>query len=270
MITLFEDTSKCCACTACSSICPTNAIEMNTDTEGFLYPVINETLCLECGLCKKVCTFQNGYNKKQLPESTIYAVKHKDDEIRFNSSSGGAFTAFSDYFIDLNGFIYGAVLDSEMKVKHVKATDQEARNHMRGSKYVQSDLSKIFIEIKKDLLESKSILFSGTPCQCAGLKSFLFNAKCDDSKLLTIDFICHGVPSPLIFKEYLNFSETINRSKITNYSFRSKIKGWNHTETAYYESGKVDNKSKLVKSYKQLFYSNLCLRPACHKPPVSE
>lgn len=264
MITLFTDKKDCCGCTACMNICPKSAITMQSDTEGFLYPVIDISKCIECGLCKRVCGFQNGYEgqeREDLPE--IYAVKHKDEQVRMNSTSGGVFTALSDFMLQQEGVIFGASFDDNMVVCHQRADTKKEREHFRGSKYVQSDLRDVFKQIKQLLKEGRYILFTGTPCQVSGLNSYLKNTN--TNKLFVCDIVCHGVPSPLMFKEYINLLERKNNSKIIKYYCRDKVNGWHsHTERAVYANGTEDFKSTLSTVYRELFYSHNVLRPACH------
>jgi len=266
MIILFNKKEDCCGCTACKSICPKQAITMKSDEEGFLYPFIDNDLCIECGLCRDVCAFQNGYDTyENFNGPKVYAMKHKSDEIRQNSSSGGAFTAISDYVLSKDGLIYGVALDTKFDVIHKRAETAEERNKFRGSKYVQSDMREVFKEIKNDLDNDRFVLFSGTGCQVAGLNSYLAQMGRDVSRLLTVDLVCHGTPSPIIFADFLRLLEKKGRSKLIDYKFRSKINGWGHTEEATFENGKHDYTSKLLKCHKELFYSNLCLRPACYE-----
>ena len=265
MITVFEKKEDCCGCTACKSICPTQAITMKVDEEGFLYPEIDLKLCVECGLCIKVCAFQNGYdtsNTFDRPE--VYALKHKSDEVRKNSSSGGAFTAISDYILSKAGIIYGDTYNEEFRVTHQRAEKAKGRNKFRGSKYVQSDLKEVFNQINENLKNNRYVLFTGTGCQIAGLNSYLGQLKVDTENLLTVDIVCHGTPSPRIFADYISYLEKKNRSKIKQYYFRSKVNGWGHTEEVVFESGKHDHTSLLSQTHKKLFYSDLCLRPSCY------
>lgn len=266
MISVFERREDCCGCTACEFICPTNAIGIISDKEGFLYPKIDQELCIDCGLCVETCAFQKGYDTTdnyKVPK--VFALKHKSDGVREKSSSGGAFTAISDYILSIDGIIYGAILDSDMKVFHLRTETSEDRNKLRGSKYVQSDMKDVFTQVKIDLLNNKPVLFVGTPCQVAGIKRYLIKSKVNTDRLLLVDFICHGTPSPLIFKEYITYVEKKKESKVTQYYFRSKVKGWGHTEEAFFENGKRDSTSILSQLHRKLFHSNLCLRPSCFK-----
>lgn len=265
MISIYDKMENCCGCTACKSICPQNAIKMKPDTEGFLYPLINQELCIDCGICIETCAFQKGYDISQnykIPE--VYALKHKSSIVRKSSSSGGAFTAISDYILSIGGIIYGATFDENIRVIHKRANTVEGRNSFRGSKYVQSDLSNVFEQVKTDLLEEKPVLFTGTGCQVAGLKKYLLKSKVNIEKLFLVDFICHGTSSPLIFKDYISLLEKKHRSKVIQYYFRSKVNGWGHTEEVIFMNGKHDYTSTLSKIHKKLFYSNLCIRPSCH------
>lgn len=257
---LVIDKSKCCACTACKNICPKQAIEMISDEKGFLYPKINDSKCIKCGLCEKVCFYNTGYKilDDHLDKIETYAVKHKDLQIRMASQSGGAFTVFSDEILKRNGVIYGVGFDKALKVCYKRAITKEERNEFRGSKYVQSELNDIFKQIKKDLEDDKWVLFSGTPCYVAGLVKYLSKKKYE--KLLLLDIICHGVPSPKLYKEYLIYLESCYNGKINNFNFRDKNFGWK----THIESFIINNKKYSSTMYTTLFYSHLALRESCH------
>jgi coenzyme F420-reducing hydrogenase beta subunit len=260
---IYDRKEECCGCSACMSICPKQAITMVSDEEGFFYPSINQELCNECNLCKKVCPFSDNYRTNgNYDQPLVYAAKHKDDNVRMNSSSGGMFTAISDYILDIDGVIYGAAFDENFVVRHQKARTAEERNKFRGSKYVQSNLIGIFGDIKNELKKGRTVLFTGTPCQNAGLRAFL-NKGYDN--LYLCDIVCHGTPSPLIFESYIRYCERKNKSCIKEYYCRFKGNGWHsHTEKAVYVNGKEDSTSLLSQSHKALFYSHVVLRPACH------
>lgn len=253
---IFTDKNECCGCTACKNACPKNAITMQTDDEGFLYPVIDDALCVNCGICKNVCAFQNGCQKSQIQKS--FAVKHKDADTRRASRSGGAFIAISDYILEKGGSVYGAAFDDDFSVKHIRAVTKEQRNRMQGSKYVQSVVGDSFARVKEDLQNGMYVLFSGTACQVAGLKRCL--EKCDTSKLFTCDLICHGVPSPKIWREYLAYREKQYKGKVTNADFRDKSIGW----SAHRESVWIDGKKHMSNGYTSLFYENEVERPCCY------
>ncbi len=262
-IKLYSNKNKCCGCTACMNICPKQAISMKNDEEGFLYPEIDKEKCIGCGLCKKICAFQNGYElENHLSEIEVYATKNKLDEVRMNSASGGMFYTIAKYILNQNGVIYGVVFDKDFHAKHVRTDNLDGIKKMMGSKYSQSELGKTYSDIKKDLQDKKVVLFTGTPCQVAGLNKFLENI--DKNNLILVDLVCHGTPSPLLFQEYINFIEKTKRKKIKEYYHRSKKKGWEHTEEIRYDDGTSDYKSRLSQTWKRIFNSNLSLRPSCY------
>ncbi|MDD2391373.1 MAG: Coenzyme F420 hydrogenase/dehydrogenase, beta subunit C-terminal domain [Bacilli bacterium] len=264
MISVFDRKEECCGCTACMNICPTKAIKMVEDEEGFLYPKIDQALCINCGKCRKVCPFQNEINiSNKLSKPTVYAVKHNKESVRMKSSSGGVFTAISDYVLNNGGVVYGAAFDENFNVIHKKAETSEECNKFRGSKYVQSDLSNVYKQIKDLLKSDRQVLFSGTPCQTAGLKSFLTNSRTNTDNLIINDIVCHGTPSPKIWLDYIDFIEKGN--KLKSYSFRFKERGWHgYNIMAEYKNGKRKINTKELKIFTNLFSSDLLLRPSCH------
>ena len=202
MENVFTEERNCSGCTACLNSCPNNAISMKENEQGFLYPYIDKNKCTNCKLCTKVCPFKKEWfenNKNEIPK--VYALKNKDENIRDNSTSGGAFSILAEYVIKENGIVYGALLDENNIVKHVRIDELKNIQQLRGSKYVQSFLGNIFKDVKNDLEKGKKVMFVGTPCQVAGLKTFL---QKDFSNLILVDFICHGVPIPMMFKEHIN------------------------------------------------------------------
>ncbi len=191
---------------------------------------------------------------------SVFAVKHKDEYVRMNSRSGGIFTALSDYILDNGGIVYGSSIEADFVVKHIRATTKEERDKMRGSKYAQSSLGEIFREVKKDLLNDRQVLFTGTSCQIAGLKAFLGK---EYEKLVCVDIICRGVPSPKVLRDYIQWMEKRKNSKATKFEFRNKSKyGWKlHVETISFDDGdKVDGNI-----FGQLFYGSNINRPSCYK-----
>lgn len=247
---------SCSGCTACAQSCPKQCITMSSDYEGFKYPIVDETRCIQCGICIKVCPWRK--EKYQRPincftEPIVYAAKCKDKNIRLNSTSGGIFTVLSDYILQLQGGICGAVYNtSTQKVEHTITFTTEGRNKMRGSKYVQSELSNTFQDIKTLLEQDKWLLFTGTPCQTAGLLSFL---KKDYPKLVIVDILCHSVPSPLILHEILK------KYAPTNISFRDKSLGW---RKSYSFQIKENNKIIHNNTFLNLFFKGLINRPSCY------
>ena len=157
---IFDSKNNCCGCSACEQICPKNAIKMKPDDRGFLYPVIDNSLCVECGACKRVCAFQNGYEKNRAQKA--YAIKHKDFNTRMTSRSGGVFIAISDFILEKNGSVYGAAFDDDFSVCHIRTTNKSERDRLKGSKYVQSNVKDTFSNVKQDLKNGMYVLFSGT------------------------------------------------------------------------------------------------------------
>lgn len=251
--------NECCGCTACYAVCPVQAISFKPDVKGFLYPTIDEEKCIHCGKCADVCVAagypgNDGY-------IVVYGAKHKDDKVRFNSSSGAAFTAFSDVVLAAGGVVYGCIYDENIIARHFRADNSVDRDRMRGSKYVQSDMGDTFSSVKKDLEDGRKVMFTGTPCQVAGLKSFLGR---DYENLFTIDLVCHGVPSPKMFADHIEMLTKKYKKQVKSYNNRSKWGGWGvHMEQVFFIDGSTEYKSCFSQAYKGLFYSNRALRPSC-------
>lgn len=219
-IKLFDNKKDCCGCGACANVCPKNAISMKEDKYGFIYPSINNELCVGCKMCQKVCAYQNK-EETNVPLKTWAAVS-KDKEILKGSSSGGVFTALASDFLKKDGFVSGAVFDEKFNLHHILTDKTEDLTKLQGSKYTHSNTGTVYREIKEKL-KSDSVLFCGCPCQVAGLKSYLGK---DYDNLITIDLICHGVPSNKIFKDYLKEVEQKNKYNIKEFKFRDKAMGW--------------------------------------------
>lgn len=278
---LYLNRKSCCGCSACFAVCPVKAISMKPDNEGFLYPAIDEKKCVGCYKCLKVCSFKEEQAKRRnncsggadkdisyckVPKKhNLYAVKHKDDKIRAASRSGGIFTALSDAVLEDGGTVYGCILSENFEAVHTRASTVTERNAMRGSKYVQSSMRDVFRMVKNDLGSRKKVLFSGTPCQIAGLKKYLLCEEQTIENLYCVDVICHGVPSPEIWKAYLNWQQERNHSKVIGVDFRNKTDyGWaEHIETLWFENGKrVDSRI-----FVELFFGHCCTRLSCHDCP---
>lgn len=255
----ISDPSQCCGCTACASICAHDAIMMRPDALGFLYPNVDTGKCVECGLCEKVCAFNENYDKSlNLPQPTAYGARHKDMNEVATSRSGAAFIAISDHILENGGVVYGAGYTDHFRVIHKRAETKEQRNEFKGSKYVQSDLIGIFQQIKQDLKEGLTVLFSGTPCQTAGLHSYIGNKLREN--LVLMDIVCHGVPSPYIWRDYLAYLEKKHGSKIQQVSFRDKDSlGW----AAHKESFEFNNGKKIRTTYTFAFCKHIMFRHSC-------
>ena len=260
MITI-SDKSLCCGCTACMNACPAQCIVMRRDREGFDYPVANPDRCIGCGKCEKVCPVLN----PRQPAEPLCALAARSDEYVSESASGGVFPAVAANMIAAGGVVYGAVLNEDMTVGHADAEDMEAVGRMRGSKYVQSDLYGTFEEVSYYLGEGRRVMFTGTPCQIAGLKSFLGK---EDENLLTVDCACHGVPSPGLWEKYVKALENKHGAKVTDVRFRDKAQSWMHYDFVYAAGGQEFRMPYMKSPYMALFLQDMSLRPSCYKCPA--
>ena len=248
--------NKCTGCTACASICPRNAITMVEKEDGFKYPVINRDKCINCGLCKKTCPVLNTDENKSI--NKCFVGYNKDDAEKEKSSSGAIFSLVANYVLNNNGIIIGAAFDKNNKLKHIAVTNAKDLDRLKGSKYLQSDLNNIFSFIKENI-KDKKILFVGTPCQVAGIKSVIKN-----NNLICIDVVCHGVPSPKLFEKYIKELEKENEDELLNYNFRDKSTGWDaYSNTATFKNKIVTELAKDNK-YMKLFLSDVALRESCY------
>lgn len=254
----------CCGCAACESICAQKAITMIENDHGFIVPRIDNNKCIDCGLCSKVCDFK----KSKQVESNIrkaYSLIVKDPVTLRFSTSGGAFTGLSNPILDDGGVIIGAVLKDDFTVQHEIAYTYRDRDHMRGSKYVQSSIRGLYKTINDILKEGKRVLFTGSPCQCAAIKSY-FRDKYKN--LIVVDFLCHGVPSNKMFKEHIRCLENQYNKSIRHYSFRGKKYGWDAYSCNEVNFSDGTSESRWVnQSYYNFFVDNLSLREGCYNCP---
>lgn len=259
----LKEKNKCCGCTACKNICPKKAIVMIQDEKGFFYPNVNKKLCINCGLCNKVCpVLQKQQNHSN--NIDVYAAMNKDSKIRLNSSSGGIFTLLAENIIKKDGVVFGVEFDNNFCAKHTYIEKIEDIEKYRGSKYMQSDVQNSYFKVKEFLEQDRYVLFTGTPCQVEGLQTFLMK-KYD--KLYTQDIICHGVPSVNVWNKYLSFRKSIDKqNNLENVKFRSKKNsGWNNYEISF----KYDNKEIFINHnddlFMKIFLSDIALRDCCYK-----
>ena len=252
--------TRCTGCTACASGCPKDAITMERDKEGFSYPVIDPEKCVRCGHCTAICPMLHERQPNALPAA--YAAWNRDDKIRRDSTSGGAFTALAEYVLEGGGVVYGAALDGRQHLRHVACFRKEDLWRLRGAKYVQSDLAGIYREIR-EALKQRQVLFSGTPCQVDGLYRFLGNRP---ENLTTCDLVCHGVPSPAVWEDMVRSIEQHKGKELQTVRFRNKVTGWQDSHfTTVYGDGTVDTAPLFSTEYGRAFGRSLFLRPCCHQ-----
>lgn len=252
--------SDCCGCTACQQICPAHCISMVPDEEGFLYPETDNTLCIQCGKCETVCPIQNPPVPNGKTQTYVGYANHP--QIRRQSSSGGIFSLAADYVLKHNGVVFGAAFDDTFAVRHICVESEGELHKLRGSKYVQSSLDDTYAQVKRCLRDSRWVLFTGTACQIAGLKRYLGKAY---EQLLTIDILCHGVPSPRIWKRYLEDQERKHHAKTTSVQFRDKRLGWKiFSMRILFENGREYAVPFSKDPFMEMFLSNIDLRPSCH------
>lgn len=250
MIIIDKD-DKCCGCSACVNICPVNAINMEHNDEGFLYPVIDMEKCINCGLCEKVCPFKNVL-ACDFPK-VIYGCHTKDIELLKKSSSGGIFGELSKYILKQNGLIVGV----NSKYEYIIVDHESNLKDIYSSKYVQAKVNDIFKKVKDELEKNTLILFSGNPCTINGLKNFL---KKDYANLYTCDFICHGVPSEQVLEKY----KEIYNKDVKYIEFRNKEKGWHNYSTVIHFKNSLYRSLGTDNEYMNAFLKNYSLRESCY------
>lgn len=258
---LFRDKKDCCACGACEQACPKSAIYFYEDEYGFRFPKIDDSKCINCGLCQRVCAFQNIDESNEPHE--VYAATSLNDTQKAKSASGGIFAALASHVISHGGAVCGAVMEriSGKFVVHHKIVEYEDDLAMlQGSKYVQSEIGDSYNKIKTLLLSGKLVLFSGTPCQCAGLKGFL---RKDYDNLWIVDIICHGVPNQSFFNAYIDYTFK-KYSNISSFTFRDKTKGWELAGKMIYGGNKHIVVYPALSSYYTLFLKAQTYRENCY------
>ena len=234
---------------------------MQEDTEGFLYPEADSRICIDCNLCEKVCPVKHA---SQTGDSVLqtYIGYNRNITQRLASSSGGIFTLLAEQILKQEGKVYGAAFDQNFMVHHIGIETLTELEFLQGSKYLQSRMEQSYSQVKHDLQAGKTVLFSGTACQIVGLKEFL---QKEYNNLLTVDVLCHGVPSPAVWRKYLTQQEHIYHSSIRNIWFRKKNQGWKRYEVELlFDNGEIYHQTFSEDAFMQFFLKNICLRPSCH------
>jgi len=255
---VIADKKDCVGCGACANICPKQCITMKEDSEGFAYPNIDKNTCINCCLCERVCPIINPpkYRKVQ----NVYACYNKDEQVRMDSSSGGFFSLLANYVLQKKGYVAGAAFDANLLVHHILINKAEGLPLLRGSKYLQSRMGDIYNSVQGALETGKPVLFSGTPCQCAGLKNFLGH---EYENLFSVDVVCHGVPSPKVYRKKLNdVAEQIGEN-VVSVKFRDKSTGWKRCQLIFAGEKIIVKEIKQESPYMQAFLRNMSVRPSC-------
>lgn len=261
--------SDCCGCRACEQICGKHAITMIANEEGFLYPQLNSKMCVQCGVCSKICPMdKNNLERILTYPKNYFAAQALDRDLLQQSSSGGMFRLFAEEILNEEGkgVVYGAAFVEDLYLKHIRVTTKDNLQRMQGSKYLQSDTEETFANVERDLCEGLKVYYVGTPCQIAGLKLFLHK---EYANLLTSDLVCHGTPSYKVFRNSLNHIESKYRGTILNYSFRDKrVMGWSCSSSSSFlrtaqgwKSLKFDTN---MQAYFNAFISGDLMRYSCY------
>ncbi len=264
----IKDKRKCTGCEACAQICPTQAITLERDSEGFLYPKVNIELCINCDKCEVVCPVIHPQKARKPKE--VLAAYSSDDSLRERSSSGGIFTLLAQQILADGGVVYGARYGANFEVEHIAIESEDELYQLQGSKYSQSRIRDSFSGVARNLRDGRKVLFVGTPCQIAGLKLSL---KCDTERLYLVDFICHGVPSPMVWGRYIESVQSQSNIKIDHLTHRDKSSGWRRYSLSI-EGTKGDGAPfKMVElfhknPYLRGFLGDIYLRPSCYKCPT--
>lgn len=256
-----KNKNNCTGCAACFNVCPVSAIIMKENAKGFRFPEVNQNLCINCNKCQKVCPTYVEITSTT-PEKTVYQGRLEDDEKLLQSSSGGAFTALAEYFLNNKGIVYGVSLDKELQASYKRVSTLDELVKLKGSKYVEPEVNNIFNSVIEDLALNKEVLFSGTPCVISGLLSVLQFNNINTINLVTCDILCHGVNSPEIYNDYLLYlKDKFDFDNNKGYTFRDKIKGWRtHGDNFFDSNGKLHFSNYFI----TIFLKDLILRDSCY------
>lgn len=255
---------NCCGCYACVNVCPKDCISMEEDSEGFNYPCVDKSKCVDCTLCEKVCPIINKDKVAQgsNEEDNTYVAYTKNATVRKNSSSGGMFTELAESVLKNNGVVFGCAFDDDFNAHHIMVNNSSDLEKLRGSKYIQSHIENTYEEAERLLKNGQLVLFSGVTCQIAGLNSYL---RKDYNNLITVDVLCHGVPSGKAWRKYIDDNQKRHNAKLNKYYFRNKDNGWKvFTVKQMYMDNQGESSPFNKDSFMQLFLGEVCLRPSCH------
>lgn len=260
---------NCCGCTTCSLVCPADAIKMKEDKEGFLAPVIDKDTCIECGLCLKHCRFKHRINHN-IPHRSfgqeVYALRLRSKRKRKQSQSGGAFASLAETFLLNHAGVYGVRQKEDFTACYTRINHINQLHSLTGSKYVQAEINDMFEKVNQDLTSGMEVFFCGTACCIDGLYEYLMIQNCVTAKLVTCDIICHGVPSPLLVRDYITEVEQTYHSKVVAFNYRDKRLGWRgHSESFRLENNRV----MLSQNFVKIFQSGLSLRESCYQCPYA-
>lgn len=257
----IQDKRDCCGCGACYSVCPQKAISLIEDREGFEYPTVNKDLCIDCSMCDKVCPIQVKVSDLQ-HNPKAYVVRSKFKKVLLDSTSGGAFTELAKTILNQKGVVFGSLYDDNFEIIHNFVTSEYELYKFRGSKYVQSKMGLVYVQIKNYLKMGTKVLFSGTPCQVVALKNFL---QRDYENLVCIDVVCKGVGSPKVWRAYIDYINKKFDDVIEDIKFRNKTYGYQcSTMSIKFKSKKVYRGSGRVDLMLKSYFNELCSRPSCH------
>ena len=253
----IDDRSKCCGCSACADSCPHSAIRMQADGMGFKYPAVDEDKCIDCGICDSVCAFKPAEKNELMSSEAIRFPSFLD-----KSQSGGLGFALMRKAVLEGRIVYGAAMEKDFTVRHIRVMEESALGPLRLSKYVQSDMTGVPSMVLEDLAAGRKVLFTGTPCQCAGIASIAGKYR---GQLLLADIICHGVPGPYIWRDYINNQEKQRGKVVTKAFFRDPSLGWHEAREALFFGEEI----VISDEYTHLYYKRIMMRPSCYSCPFA-
>jgi coenzyme F420-reducing hydrogenase beta subunit len=263
-----DDKKNCSGCGACEQICTRKCILMQPDSEGFEYPVVDQETCNECELCIRICPITNHWKNESVFETPeVFAARHNAEDVRSRSASGGIFPALAHDILEQKGIVFGAAFNRQFQLHHVGIETEAELGSLIGSKYVQSTIGDTFRQTRAALKSGRAVLFTGAPCQVAGLYGYL---RRDYENLYSCDLFCHGIPSPKVFRKYIEYMERSHNAKVVQYKFRSKYFGWrSYGIQITFSNGEIVNTTNQQDPFTIGFLENLYLRPMCSVCPFT-